>query len=492
MKVEELDLISQLDSILTAMNMTMQSKVEKKSSTIIETLNKLYILCYCPYITNRVVKEFNSILPLYSNSLYFAVEHDESNIRKKDAIVLSLATSEISAFLHISSYYINISLLQIYEGKLHHHDDILTMNSDTVGTINCIQRNLSLLIEPDAATLPMDSVHDIAASYLDNALCIAAFKAEFCSLINDASSLTDLQVSEIRSLRSHVGKSIQQQLLKLFCVREYQLAELLGTEAQLERDADEDVNFNNYSVKNLDTEENADSDADVEEEEHEEEDDENGDSRRSGTKIEKKKEKYQILLCEIASKIILCCNLELVDDINDRNVIIERVKKNSESLGELYKKVLAGVGLLVTYNSDAGLTVIKAKAGKGRGKAVQHKLVDESGNLAKIIKRGRKRRLSVENMSNSSGEEDEREEEGENEDDPIENSDVDDVNDQEVEVGVDNEEHDEAEITPQAEDIEFSDIDDDDSVLNTSRHGTRATTTSSEISSFASSFPFTQ
>ena len=495
-KIEELDLISQFDSILTAMNMTIQSKVEKKSSSIIETLNKLYILCFCPYITNRVVKEFNSVLPLYSNSLYFAVEHDERNIRKKDAIVLSLAASEISAFLHISSYYINISLLQIYEGKLHHHDDILTMNSDTVDTINCIQRNLSLLIEPDVATLPMDSVHDIAASYLDNALCIAAFKAEFCSLINDASSsLTDVQVSEIQSLRSHVGKSIQQRLLKLFCVREYQVAELVGTEAQLERDADEDVNFNNYSVKNLDSQENADADADVEGEEDEEEDDkeENGDSRRSSTKIEKKKEKYQILLCEIASKVILCCNLELVDDINDCNVIIERVKKNSESLGELYKKVLAGVGLLVTYNSDAGLTGIKAKTSKGGGKAVQHKLVDENGKLAKIIKRGGKRRLSLESMSNSLGEEDEQEEEGENEDDPIENSDVDDDNDEEVEIEADNEEHDEAEVIPQAEeDIEFSDIDDDDSVLNNSRHGTRVPTTSSEISSFASSFPFTQ
>lgn len=490
-KTEELDLISQLDSILTEVNMTLQSKVIMKSSTIIENLNKLYILCYCPYITNRVVKEFNSVLPLFSNSLYFSVEHDERYIRQKDAILLSLTKSEISAFLRISSFYTNISLLQIYEGKLHHHDDILTLNSDTIGTINCIQRNLSLLIEPDSSTLSMDLVHDIAASYLDNVLCISAFKAEFGSLINQASSSTDVEVSEIQLLRSHIGKSIQQQLMKVFCVREYQLAELLGTEAQLERDADEDVNFSNYSVMKLDSE---DLDADVEEGEDEEETGEESEySQRSNKKLEKKNEKYQLLLCEIASKIILCCNLELVDDTNDRTIIIERVKKNSEFLGELFKKVLAGVGLLVTYNSDVTLTGIKSKTGKGSAKAVQHQLVGETGKLAKIIKRGKKRRLSDGSMSNFSGVDDEQEQEGEDEDDPIENSDVDDDNDQEVEIGAEKEEQDETEVTPQAdEDIEFSGIDDDDSVLNNSRSGRRAITTSSEISSFASSFPFTQ
>ena len=484
-KVEETEILTQLDSVFTELSITLKSKVDEKSSTIIETLNKLYILCHCPYISNRAIKDFNYSLPIYSNSVYIAVTKDQKYIRKSDAIPLSLTERELSTFLHISNYYINKSLLQIYEMKLHHHDDLLTVNSDTITTINCIQRNLSLLVDPDADILSMKSVHEIAVTYLENTLCISAFKAEFGSLINNASSLYDTELSEIQLLRSQISKLIQQQLMKLFCIREYQLAELLGKDTQLERDAEEAVNFNIYSVKDIDEiEEDVDEEDDDEKEDVDENENvESGKSQRVSTKLKKKKERHQELLCELASKLILCCDLELVDDLTDRTTIIERVKKNSEFLGELYKKVLAGVGMLVTYNSDVALGGIKKYSRKGGGKTVQHTLVGESGKLAKIIKRGKKRKLLEDDTSFSS----EDDEEGEDEDDPIENSDNFNENDKDDANGIDKEEEERED-----ENIEFSDIDDDDSVLHTPRHGKRTMTASSEISSFASSFPFTQ
>lgn len=476
--IEETNLISIIDSIFTELSVIIDSKIDDKLLTVIESINKLYILSHCPYISTKCVKEFNKTLPIYCNSLLYQLDSTSTYISSNDVIELSLSNrDDISSFLHISNHYINKALLQIYEDKLHHSNEdienIMHANLDTINAINVIQKSLSLLIQPNEVKLNMDMVHEIAVTYLNNIICISAFKAEIGSLVKDSNSDEEnLELNQIHTLRSHINKIIQQQLMKLFCVREFQLSELLGTDTDLERDAEEDVNFSSYSVKNIvefDNGEKEDDDND----DSEDEDSENNSQKRTEMML-KKKEKYEILLCEIASKLTLCCSLELIDEENDRKAIIQRITLNSQLLGDMYKKVLHAVGILVNYEPTNEIATITTKSVK------QQSILNSHG----IVTR-KKRKLIEEDEESENEDTDNRSEEDE-EDDRDGGEDVDDPieSDSELEDGkIENE-----------EEVEFSEIEDDDSILDSSNQNKakRIHTASSEISSFASSFPYTQ
>lgn len=478
-KVEELEITSQFDSIFTETSVSLNSKVDENKN-IIDALNKFYILSYCSYLTDKSIKNFSKYLPIYSNSLYYQLDHDDRFIPPNDVLDLSLSvTDDISSFLHISNYYINKSLSQIFKRKSQNNYQNIDLHpySEIINSINSIQRSISLLILPDESKLSVDLVNEISITYLNNVICISAFKAEFGSLSTTDNNISEAETDEIQTLRSHIGKSIQKQLIKLFCIREFQVAELLGTDNALEREADEDVNFTTYSVKYDD----GNNDKEYDEEEEEEEREENEENSQVKFKILKKKlEKYEILLCEIASKLVLCCNIELIDDENDRDIVINRVNLNASVLGELYKRVLSAVGGLLNIDNESTDKNIK-------GVEKQQTLFDESGKLTDMAKHFKKRKLiETETLT------DQENDIGEDENDPIENvlsdSDSDDniQNEEEIEFSSDSEEDEVQEEEDEAEE------EGGDSIVTTPSSNKRRKVTSSEISSLASSFPFTQ
>jgi cohesin complex subunit SA-1/2 len=455
-------LFSELETIFNELLLIMNSKIEKKSDTIIESISKLFILSENKYLLSRVFKELTPILSVYTESLYFSVTNDTRYISESSSIPISISESKISVFLKISNDYINRSLQMFFENRDKYEDqESSTVFISTINTINVIQRDLSLLIISDNENLSIDIIHDITMSYLENIMCISAFKAEYQKTLS-----VDDNENSISTLRSHIGKIIQSQILKLFCIREFQYAELLGVDGKLERDALEDVNFNNYSVE----------------------------INNDNDDIELINEKQEYLLCEIAAKLILCCKMGLINNIlengngngngneSETENILNRVLKNADLLGELYKKILNAVNLLVQTESEANQEYALNKK-----KTKQIKITD-----MKVLRSNMKRKLidgSEDGIDEDSMEVDDDQYEDEN--DPIENSDD------------DGEEHHVDNNNLQREDeMEFSDIDDEDDDDDedeigegneNDQDGERNTNSrSSEISSFASSFPFTQ
>lgn len=448
LNIENLNLNSEIELIFNELTITLNSKIKEKSNSILDYINKFNILSNNKFILNRILKELSSSLSLCSESLYLTIENDSRYISETESVPVSLKDSDILSFLKITNSFINKSLEFIFNGKDGHKE---SNNTKLIfNSINIIQRVLSLLILPDHDDLKMDTIHNISLFYLDNLMCISAFKAEYYNLSNNDEAETD---NLLISLRSYVGKSIQTQLLKLFCIREFQYAELMKVNSEIERDALEDVNFTNYIIE-------------IAEDEDE----------------EKIKQKYEYLLCEITSKLILCCKLNIITDSEDEGkLIIARILKNSHLLGNLFNKILDSIGVLISVDNDDENNSKKSK----------------KQSIITDLKNVKKRKL----IENSDDEKSEEEEEndidndsmnlgGEDEDDPIENSDDDSGNDNNDKT---------TNISQRDDEIEFSDIDEDDDqdeVENDNtvidRTNNRPITNSSEISSFSSSFPFTQ
>ncbi|GMM44334.1 Irr1 protein [Pichia kluyveri] len=469
----ELDLNGPIDLLFSETSMSLDTKIEENDSKIIESINRLYILQFSisTQLVSRIYKKLSTILNNYSKSLYFQISKDSTYINEADSYNIStpISQSELFSFLQISTTYITNSLYNFYTNKSKNELSDLISVKNTISCINTIQQSLSLLIDTQLLnSLTIDQLHIICTSFIENAFTISAFKAEYSSLTNNQ-QLEDEFDETMMTLRSYILPTIQTNIIKLYCIREFQYAELINIENKLEREADEDVNFTKYSVSN---------DEDIDEED-------------KGKKIRL----YETYLCEIASKLVLSCKLNLIIDSKDADKITNRIQLNSKwlknkntgnnenkNIGEMYSRVMAGVGILTALDD----------VNNENGKTKQSKITN--------VKISKKRKLIDEESEDDS-------EHGEDENDPIENSDDeqderDNENEDENE-DEDDEIEDEEEVVEKErgsseelrdendENMEFSDID-DDSVLLPQYKNKRTNTTSSEISSLASSFPFTQ
>lgn len=403
--IDEFDLVPQVDSVLTESTINLNNKIESKEG-ILEATNKLYILLHCDFISNKVIKELARITPKYIRSLHSAIATAPSEFDIDTSDVTSL-----SCVLEIVRKFTNVSLYRIVTHKL---DD----SAFIFDTINDVQKHLSHSV---SFNLPLLQLQMLTTTYLENALTITAFKSEYGS------------GSEL--LHKFISRSSVVNILKLICIREYQYAELMGQEDQLERDEKEDINFSSYKVN-------------ITEEEEEEE--------------EVKKYHYLYLLCELASKLLLVCKLEIIPEAEENKKVMDRISKNSGVLGTQFQDLLNAVGVVVDIKEQTKKPLKQLK-------------------LTDLQNKPKKRKL----INNSEGEsESESDQGGEDENDPIENS------DDEVE-GVQDEGAFSEDID---ENMEFSDVDGDDIESDSLDSGKfkRQKTNASAHGSLASSFPFTQ
>ncbi|TID14883.1 hypothetical protein CANINC_004554 [Pichia inconspicua] len=317
--------------------------------------------------------------------------------------------SEISTFLQIASTYVNKSLHRIYTAG--------NSNPETINTINTIQRCIALSIDDN--TFPLDVAHEIAISYLDNVLSIHAFITEFSHVVGQDDDA-------VRTLTSHINGSIVDKIMHLWFVREYQVAEIHGTSDTLDRDADEAVSFSAYSVADR-------NDADLGE--------------------------YEKYLCELTARIVLACKAGVIDD---SELLLARVARNSASLGDSYTRVLHHVEVIV---GDAPVETVNTEK--------KQRKITELIKTRKLIEESE----SDDESGNDDG--------GEDPDDPIENSD-DEILQDAQQREEDLEFSDLEEEIDGGEEVENDDNDDDDALVS------RSSRTSTQISSLASSFPFTQ
>lgn len=389
--VGELDLISQIDSVFTELKINLASQVESDKVSV-DILNKLYILSHNGTITTSAQDELTA--GLKSFSIRFQLH--PANL---------VVVSEVSTFLHISTSYINKSLHRIYQ------DPSVSSHKNIIETINAIQVSLALSINPDDDTFNIELLNEICVCYLDNLMAIYAFTTEFSHVMGSDDDT-------VRSLPTFVNDQVFHHILKLWCIREFQYAELLGNQDMIERDEDEDVNFSTYSVVNNSVNE----------------------------------KDYEFFLCEITAKIILVSKLGLIHD----ELLVPRIARNADSLGDLFKKILRQVDVLFDVTELEQKKNLKQK--KITDLMRTRKLIDEDAD------------------SEDSDNDDDNDEGGEYSEDPIENSDAEDGNDNDLQ---------------HEEDIEFSDLDDTTADENNPvRSGRDAVGT--DISSLASSFPFTQ
>ena len=439
----EFDLNSSVDATFNETSIMVTTKLENRDASIIDSINKLHILANSTSLTANATGKLSTVLPLYAESLQKVI-CEGADANPPIAIDIPLSELEFHAFLQISSENITDSLHRIFLAKAKGSSEYDV--SSTVSAINKIQQYLSHLLDPALfleKLMSLDNIHRVTSAFIENTFTISAFVAEYSSLPSDSNDF-----EEIASLRSKISSWVAEKMLKLYCIREYQYASLVGVEDKLERNAEEDVNFSVYQIQ-----------------------------ERSDESLSI----YETFMCDIAAKLILSCRLNIIDDADMMRKVDERIRKNSEiirnegelnDVGEMYRRVLESVGILTSTDENADQEAV------GNKRKVQKKITEIMNN--------KRRKLIDEEEGVRSEEEDEDDEHGEDENDPIETS------------SEEEEEIDEPEevATPQAQaddsEMVFSDIEEDDKEHRDHSTSGPAGTFSSEISSLASSFPFTQ
>lgn len=395
---EDLDLVANIDSVLAELKITLSQEVADDKVSI-DTLHKLFIISHNATVSKNVLDLLTSGLQQFAD--IFQIHPPSSEMH-----------SDISTFLHIASAYINRSLHMVYTAATS------TGHTNVITTINTIQRSTALSIDID--TYNVEVAHEIAVAYLDNVLAVHAFTTEF-------SYVAGHDDDAVRTITDHVNGPVVAKIMQLWFIREYQVAQLHGTADTLDRDADEAVVFSAYTVE------------------------------EGGSDGDDVKGEYEMYLCELTARVALACKAGVVDDAE---MLLGRITRNSASLGDAYVRVLRYVDVLVG-DAPEETTGTAKKQRKITELIKTRKLIEESDSE------------DVGSDSDIGGEDPE---------DPIENSDdeLDDAQERE-------------------EDIEFSDMEvdedggedggevEDDDALVTSRSGA-----STQISSLASSFPFTQ
>ncbi|GMM28038.1 Irr1 protein [Martiniozyma asiatica (nom. inval.)] len=262
--------------------------------------------------------------------------------------------SEIHIFFKFFNEYVTYCLGYNYKLALTngYTDSLSSVKNLKIDEICSI---LTHMIKPDESNeyLSLDIIQDAATTYIDIILSLNAYDSEMKHIRSSGretdifSSQTSTNTIDKDISYTTIDQDIAGRLLKLFCILEFQTAEVIGTQNKLDRDEMEDVNFERFSL-NLE----------VVTEDHIEpatQDEENGENNNLTqlSNILKKDSKKKAMdklvherMAELGGKLAMCYSLHVFTSEEVGFTIMKRIKLNCEYLSPLFSTILNKVELL--------------------------------------------------------------------------------------------------------------------------------------------------
>lgn len=249
--------------------------------------------------------------------------------------IIPMENEILNLLIKILDSYINYHLTSIYKQSLNNPNVVIPTSLKFSEILN----KLTKFINCDSI-LELDTIQNISNCYISNILSIEAFKLEnerIIALSKDLLSSSPQPNSLIPEIL--IDSNLAERILKLFCIREFQIAQIQNFDNKLERDEMDDVNFDKYII-----------------EINSQDDDNNNDDDDELKKLfnlrvndySKQKKLNTLLnnLCELSGKLLICDSFNLFFNKEISNILINRLKLNQNLLGDNYSKVLNQVDSL--------------------------------------------------------------------------------------------------------------------------------------------------
>lgn len=306
--------------------------------------------------------------------------------------VIPMKDDDLNLFIQIVNAYITYHLTLIYKQRLN------TPNAEIPSSLKIFEilNKLTKFINCDL-DLDLDTIQNVSNCYISNILSIEALKLES---ERHGTQNRDLLSSSPQPASTRgenlIDSNLAEKFLQLFCIREFQVAEIQNFENKLERDEMDDVNFDKYIIE-LKTQENSQDDDELKK---------LFNSRVNDYYNQMKLNDLLNKLCEFSGKLLLADSFNLFYTKEISSVVINRLKLNQNLLGTNYAKVINQIDSLNDLKLDEVQIPVENKESEEAGDEFNDDPLEDSEDEVDATKGDKEAPEEEENNSEEEEEED--------------------------------------------------------------------------------------